>query len=64
MNLTFDPSAAFETRSSEYQKSSDIHDTNAAFEAANNEDFELSGREWSQNKGEQELLDKMEIVMN
>ena len=43
--MTFDPSAAFETRSSEYQKSSDIHDINAAFEAANNEDFELSGRD-------------------
>jgi ferredoxin len=43
--LTFDPSSAFETRLSEYQKPSDIHDTKAAFEAANNEDFELSGRD-------------------
>ena len=45
MTLTSDPSSALETRPSEYQKSSDIHDTNAAFEAANNEDFELSGRD-------------------
>ena len=43
--MTFDPSAAFETRSREYPQSSDIHDTNAAFAAANNEDFELSGRD-------------------
>ena len=43
--MTFDPSETFETRSNEYQKSSDIHDVNAAFEAANNEHFELSGRD-------------------
>ena len=43
--MTFDPSEAFETRYKEYQKSSDIHSINAAFEAANNEDFELSGRD-------------------
>ena len=43
--MTFDPSAAYETRSIEYQKSSDIHDPNAAFEAANNEDFKLNGRD-------------------
>ena len=43
--MTFDPSAAFETRPIEYQKSSDVHDSNAAFEASNNEDFELSGRD-------------------
>ena len=45
MTLSFDPSAAFETRTNEYQKSSDIHDINPAFEAANNQDFELSGRD-------------------
>ncbi len=45
MTLTFDPSAAFETRSSEYQKLSDIHDVNPAFQSANNEDFKLSGRD-------------------
>ena len=45
MKLTFDPRAAFETRSSEYQNLSDIHNTKAAFEALNNEDFELSGRD-------------------
>ena len=43
--MTFDPSAAFETRSNEYQQSTDIHQTNAAFEATSNEDFELSGRD-------------------
>tara|TARA_B100000945_G_scaffold188387_1_gene151192 strand:- start:106 stop:525 length:420 start_codon:yes stop_codon:yes gene_type:complete len=43
--LTFDPSAAFETRSSEFQESSDIHDINAAFEAGNNAEFKLSGRD-------------------
>ena len=41
--MTFDPSAAYETRPSEYQNLSAIHDTNAAFEAPNNEDFDLSG---------------------
>ena len=43
--MTFDPSEAFETTYKEYQKSSDIHSINAAFEAASNEDFELSGRD-------------------
>ena len=43
--MTFDPRAAYETRPSEYQQLSDIHDPNAAFEAPNNEDFVLSGRD-------------------
>ena len=43
--MTFDPSAAYETRSREYQQSSDIHDPNAAFEAYNNDDFRLNGRD-------------------
>ena len=43
--MTFDPRAAFETRSIEYQPSNDIYDPNIAYEAANNEDFELSGRD-------------------
>ncbi len=43
--MTFDPSETFETRSNEHQKLSDIHDVNPAFEAANNEHFELSGRD-------------------
>ena len=43
--MAFDPSAAFETRFHEYKKLSDIHDPNAAFEAANNEDFKLTGRD-------------------
>ena len=43
--MTFDPSAAFQTRSGEYQDSLDIHDINAAFEAENNEDFKLNGRD-------------------
>ena len=43
--MTFDPSAAFETRSNEYQRSSDIHEPNAAFEASNNDDFKLNGRD-------------------
>ena len=43
--MTFDPSAAFETRPNEYQNPSDIHDINPAFEATNNKDFELSGRD-------------------
>ena len=43
--MTFDPSAAFETRSHEYQQLSDIHEPNAAFEAPNNADFDLSGRD-------------------
>ena len=42
--MTFDPSAAYETRSREYQQSSDIHDLNAAFESVSNEDFQLIGR--------------------
>ena len=43
--MTFDPSAAFETRSREDQQSSDIHAPNAAFEVSNNEDFKLNGRD-------------------
>ncbi len=43
--MTFDPSAAFETRSHEYKRSSGIRDTSAAFEAVNNEDFKLNGRD-------------------
>ena len=43
--MTFDPSAAFETRSNEYQQSGDIHETNAAFEAASTQDFKLNGRD-------------------
>ena len=43
--MTFDPSAAFETRSIEYQRSSDIHLPNAAFESSSNEDFKLNGRD-------------------
>ncbi len=43
--MAFDPSAAFETSFSEYQQLTDIHGTNAAFEAANNEDFVLNGRD-------------------
>jgi len=43
--LTFDPSAAFETRSREDSSSPYIHETSAAFEAANNDDFELNGRD-------------------
>ena len=43
--MTFDPSAAYEIKPSEYQKLADIHDPNAAFEAANNEEFKLNGRD-------------------
>ena len=43
--MTFDPSAAFETSSREYQPLADIYDTNPAFEAINNEEFKLSGRD-------------------
>ena len=43
--MTFDPRAAFEARSTEYQTSSDVYKTNAAFEADNNEEFRLSGRD-------------------
>ena len=43
--MTFDPRAAFVTRSIEYQPSNGIYDPNLAFEAANNEDFVLSGRD-------------------
>ena len=43
--MTFDPSAAFETKSREYQQLPDFYETNAAFEAANNENFELNGRD-------------------
>ena len=43
--MTFDPSAAFEIRSHEYQPLTDIHDPNAAFQAASAEDFKLNGRD-------------------
>ena len=43
--MTFDPSAAYETKPREYPQLSGIHDPNAAFEALNNQDFELSGRD-------------------
>ena len=43
--MTFDPRAAFETRFRASQLFSDIHDPNAAFEADNNEDFRLNGRD-------------------
>ena len=43
--MTFDPSAAYEIKSGEYQTSSDVHDVKAAFEAENNDDFKLSGRD-------------------
>ena len=43
--MTFDPSAAFETSSREYQQLTDSYDTNPAFKAANNDNFELSGRD-------------------
>ena len=43
--MTFDPSAAFETRLHEHQQSAPVHDTNAAFEAASHQDFKLNGRD-------------------
>ena len=43
--MTFDPSAAFETRSHEYKLSTALHETNPAFEAASSEDFNLNGRD-------------------
>ncbi len=43
--MTFDPSAAFDTRPREYIPLPYIHETNAAFEAVNNKDFELNGRD-------------------
>ena len=43
--MTFDPRAAFETRSIEDQSSNQAYDTNAAFEASSDEDFKLSGRD-------------------
>ena len=43
--MTFDPSAAYETRIREYRNSYDIHEPNAAFEASSIEDIELSGRD-------------------
>ncbi len=43
--MTFDPSAAFETRPREYQQESDNHDIDAAFAASNGDDFELNGRD-------------------
>ena len=41
--MTFDPSAAFQTSSGDHQQYSDVHETNAAFDAASKEDFKLSG---------------------
>ena len=43
--MTFDPSAAFQTSSGDSQNSFDSHEINAAFEADNNEDFKLNGRD-------------------
>ena len=43
--MTFDPRAAFETRSIEDQPSIQAHEPNAAFEASSTQDFELSGRD-------------------
>ncbi|MBW3042651.1 ferredoxin [Prochlorococcus marinus] len=43
--MTFDPSAAFETKSREYQQPTDNHDPRAAFQATNNEEFKLNGRD-------------------
>ena len=43
--MTYDPSAAFDTKDHEYQPLTDIHDPNVAFEVVNNEDFKLSGRD-------------------
>ena len=43
--MTFNTSAAYETRLSEYQQSSDIHQPDAAFDASSFADFELSGRD-------------------
>tara|TARA_Y100001968_G_scaffold66450_1_gene57316 strand:- start:250 stop:669 length:420 start_codon:yes stop_codon:yes gene_type:complete len=40
--LAFDPSAAFEINSREYQQLTDIHDPNPAFQADNNKDFKLN----------------------
>ena len=43
--MTFDPSAAYETKYRESQTFSEVHDPNPAFEAANNKGFKLSGRD-------------------
>ena len=43
--MTFDPSAAFLTSSREYQQLNDVHEPDAAFEAINNEEFKLNGRD-------------------
>ncbi len=43
--MTFDPSAAFQIKSRNYQSETDNYDTNVAFQAANNEEFKLSGRD-------------------
>ena len=43
--MTFDPRAAFESRSIEDLSSNQAYESNAAFEASSNEDFELSGRD-------------------
>ncbi len=43
--MTFDPRAAFETRSTEDQQSNQTYEPNVAFEAASDDCFELSGRD-------------------
>ena len=43
--MTFDPSAAFHISSGENKPTSDTHDTNAAFDAAGDQDFKLNGRD-------------------
>ena len=43
--MKFDPSAAFETSSGDYQKLSVFNEPNAAFEASNNKEFKLNGRD-------------------
>ncbi len=43
--MTFDPSAAFDPSFREYQSSTDVYDPNAAYVAASNKDFKLSGRD-------------------
>ena len=43
--MAFDPSAAFDTTSKEFKQLNDIYNPNPAFEADNNEEFKLSGRD-------------------
>ncbi len=43
--MTFDPSAAYETSHRQYQSITDVYDPKVAFEALNNEDFKLSGKD-------------------